>query len=99
MKLLGDDDEGTRFAGLNSKDVADGRRRPVFSTRNEAAKKAGGYAIAERIFLGKSAGQNATLQLSDATCKPRLELRVSPSGEARIVFLDASSKPTREIAG
>lgn len=99
MQLLGVDDEGTHFAGLTFNDVADGIKRPVFSSKDEAANKAGTYAITRRVFLGKSASQNSTLQLLDANGKPRLELQVSPTGQARIVFLDADGKPTKEISG
>lgn len=98
MQLLGVDDDGTHFAGLAFNDVADGMKRPVFSAKDEAANKAGSYAITKRVFLGKSASQNSTLQLLDATGKPRLELRVTPAGEARIVFLDAAGKPIKEIS-
>lgn len=99
MQLLGVDDGGTHFAGLAFNDVADGIKRPVFSAKDEAANKAGSYAITKRVFLGKSANQNSTLQLLDASGKPRLELQVSPGGQAKIVFLDVDGKPTKEISG
>jgi hypothetical protein len=99
MQLLGVDEGGTHFAGLTFNDVADGVRRPVFSDVDKAANEAGDYAITQRVFLGKSASQNSTLQLLDAKGKPRLELSVAPSGEARIVFLDDDGKPVREISG
>ena len=98
MQLLGVDDDGTHFAGLTFNDVADGIERPVFSAKDDADNKAGKFAITKRVFLGKGASQNSTLQLSDANGKPRLELQVAPTGEARIVFLDANGKPTREIS-
>lgn len=99
MQLLGVDDDGSHFAGLTFNDVASGVERPVFSARDEAANKAGSFAITKRVFLGKGPTQNSTLQLLDTNGKPRLELRVSPIGEARIVLLDAAGKPTKEISG
>lgn len=99
MQLLGVDDDGTHFAGLTFNDVVDGTERPVFSSKDDAENEAGNYAITKRVFLGKGPSQNSTLQLLDAKGKPRLELRVSSTGEARIVFLDASGKPTKEISG
>lgn len=99
MQLLGVDDDGTHFAGLSFNDVADGIARPVFSEKDEALGKAGHYAIKRRVFIGKSASQNSMLQLLDASGKPRLELQVTPAGDAKIVFLDADGKATREISG
>lgn len=99
MQLLGVDDDGTHFAGLTFNDVVDGIERPVFSGKDKAANKAGNFAITKRVFLGKGPTRNSTLQLLDANGKPRLELRVSPDGEARIVFLDATGKATKEISG
>ncbi len=99
MQLLGVDDDGTHFAGLTFNDVVDGMERPVFSAKDEAENKAGKFALTKRVFLGKGPSQNSTLQLLDASGKPRLELRVSPTGEARIVFLDAAGNSTKEISG
>ncbi|MFC7300290.1 hypothetical protein [Cognatiluteimonas weifangensis] len=99
MQLLGVDDDGTHFAGLTFNDVADGLERPVFSAKDKAESAAGNHAITKRLFLGKGPSQNSTLQLLDGEGKPRLELRVTPAGEARIVFLDPNGKPTREITG
>lgn len=99
MQLLGVDENGEHFAGITFNDVADGIERPFFSKTDDVENKAGRYAITRRAFFGKALDRNSTLQLLDASGKPRLELRVSPAGEARIVFLDASGKPTREISG
>jgi len=99
IQLLGVDDNGTHFAGLSFNDVVDGLERPVFSEKDEAESELGNYAITRRVFLGKAASQNSTLQLLDANGKPRLELKVTPSGEARIIFLDEAGKPTKEISG
>lgn len=99
MQLLGVDEGGAHFAGLAFNDVADGTIRPIFSDADKAANEAGDHAITQRVFLGKSASRNSTLQLLDARGKPRLELSVAPSGDARIVFLDEAGKPVREISG
>lgn len=99
MQLLGVDENGTHFAGLSFNDVVDGIERPVFSEKDETANKSGNYTITRRVFLGKAASQNSTLQLLDAQGKPRLELKVTPSGEARIIFIDDEGNPTKEISG
>lgn len=99
MQLLGVDEAGKHFAGISFNDVVDGMARPVFSAKDKAESEAGHRAITRRVFLGKAASQNSTLQLQDASGKPRLVLRVTPSGQARIVFLDADGNPTREISG
>lgn len=99
MQLLGVDAGGTHFAGLTFNDVADGIQRPIFSLKDKAENSAGNASITKRVFLGKSGGQNSTLQLLDAKGKPRLELRVAPSGDAKIVFLDETGIPTKEISG
>lgn len=93
MQLLGIDEAGKHFAGLTFNDVPDGLKYPVFS--KEAKQQYG----ARRVYLGKAPSQNSTLQLYDAMGKARLELTVTPSGEAKIVFLDANGKRTREISG
>ncbi len=98
IQLLGVDENGTHFGGLSFNDVADGITRPVFSEKDEAENKSGNYAITRRVFLGKAPTQNSTLQLLDAQGKSRLELKVTPSGEARIIFLDAEGKITKEIS-
>jgi len=95
MQLLGIDEAGTHSAALAFNDVPDGLKYPIFSTDGKPAQE-GGH---RRVYLGKSRSQNSTLQLYDAMGKARLELTVTPSGEANIVFLDATGKRTREISG
>jgi|SRR5574344_1619784 hypothetical protein len=97
MQLLGVDQNGRHFAGLMFNDVADGVVRPVRSEQDEQANAAGDYAITPRVFLGKSGSQNASLLLNDGAGKPRLQLEVTPEGQASVVFLDAAGKEVHRI--
>lgn len=97
MQLLGVDQNGRHFAGLMFNDVADGVVRPVRSEQDEQANAAGDYAITPRVFLGKSGSQNASLVLNDGAGKPRLQLEVTPEGQASVVFLDAAGKEVHRI--
>jgi len=78
--------------------VADGLKRPVFSADDERLAKAGEQAITRRVFLGKSLSRNAMLQLLDAKGNPRLQLQVTPKGEASLAFLDEAGETTRVIS-
>lgn len=98
MQLLGVDEDGKHFAGISFNDVADGMKRPVFSARDEAEMKAGHHAITRRVYLGKAADENSTLQLMDANGKPRITFRVTPAGDARILFLDEQGHTVKEIS-
>lgn len=98
MQLLGVDEAGAHYAGLTFNDVADGLDRPFFSDRDEALHNEGVPAITERVFLGKSDAREAMLTLRDGQGKPRLELMVTPSGDASVRFLDENGKPIREIS-
>lgn len=98
LQLLGVDQGGRAFAGLMFNDVADGVQRPVLSAQDKAANAAGDYAITPRVFLGKSASQNAALLLSDGNGNPRLQLEVTPDGQASVVFLDEAGQAVHRIA-
>ncbi|MEK0265371.1 hypothetical protein QT383_02905 [Stenotrophomonas rhizophila] len=98
MQLLGVDDAGTHYAGLSFNDVADGLSRPFFSERDESLHREGVPAITERVFLGKSDAREAMLTLRDGRGKPRLELVVTPSGDASVRFLDENGEATRELS-
>ena len=50
----------------------------------------------QRLFLGKTDG-NAVLALRDAKGRKRLVLKVEPSGEASIQFLDETGKVVRTV--
>jgi len=52
---------------------------------------------APRMFVGKDVDGTATLALSDAQGRQRLQLAVAPDGTATIAFLDAAGKVVREI--
>lgn len=98
MQLLGVDDAGTHYAGLTFNDVADGLDRPFFSERDESLHRNGIPAITERVFLGKSEARDAMLTLRDGQGKPRLELVVTPAGDAKVRFLDEHGNTTRELS-
>ncbi|MCX2921298.1 hypothetical protein ORK51_14030 [Stenotrophomonas rhizophila] len=98
MQLLGVDEAGTHSAGLTFNDVADGLDRPFFSKRDEALHRNGVPAITERVFLGKSDARDAMLTLRDGQGKPRLELVVTPAGDAKVRFLDENGNATRELS-
>lgn len=97
MQLLGVDAGGKHFAGLTFNDVVDGLDRPVFSNKDEQLSEQGIYPITKRVFLGKKADKNSTLQLFDANGNSRLELKVTPEGNAEIAFLDETGKPLKTI--
>ncbi len=98
MQLLGVDDAGTYYAGLTFNDVADGLDRPFFSERDESLHRNGIPAITERVFLGKSEARDAILTLRDGQGKPRLELVVTPAGDAKVRFLDERGNARRELS-
>lgn len=98
MQLLGVDEQGTHFAGLSFNDVVSGLERPVFSQEDQIAHEAGERAITRRVFLGKTAQQNSTLQLLDAAGNVRMALQVTPEGEAKIVFLKSNGEVSKEIS-
>jgi len=54
---------------------------------------------AERLFVGRDASKNATLNLRDKFGKTRLRLVVDSLGGARIEFLDADGRVTNSMTG
>lgn len=98
LQLLGLDGPDGNIAGLMFNDVADGLKRPIFSADDERLAKAGEEAITRRVFLGRSDARNAMLQLLDAKGNPRLQLQVTPKGEATLAFLDEAGETTRVIS-
>ncbi|WP_193164874.1 hypothetical protein [Microbulbifer hainanensis] len=99
LQLLGVDEGGKHFAGLTFNDVVDGIERPVFSEEDTRLSEQGDYPITKRVFLGKSASKDSVLRLLDGHGKSRLELKVTPEGQAEIVFLDQKGNPSRTISG
>lgn len=53
---------------------------------------------ARRVFVGKNDKQVSVVALSDANGQPRLLLRVTPEGEAKIEFLDADGNVQQTLA-
>ena len=98
IQLLGVDAEGKHFAGLTFNDVVDGLERPVFSEEDTRLSEQGDYPITKRVFLGKSVSQNSVLRLLDGHGKARLELKVTPGGQAEIAFLDEDGNPSKIIS-
>jgi hypothetical protein len=56
-------------------------------------------SAAKRLFIGRDAAKNATLNLRDKFGKSRLRLVVDSLGGARIEFLDDQGKVTNTITG
>jgi hypothetical protein len=56
-----------------------------------------GYYGANRVFLGRNGERESSLDLKDASGKPRLRLKVEPDGQAAIEFLDARGKVQRTL--
>jgi hypothetical protein len=98
MQLLGVDEEGKHYASLSFNDVADGLQRPAFSDRDNQLNNKGEGAITQRVYLGKTQGQNSMLSLLDGKGRPRIELKVTQAGQASIIFLDEKGKPVKTIA-
>ncbi|WP_417067124.1 hypothetical protein [Niveibacterium terrae] len=98
MQLLGVDEEGKHYAALSFNDVADGLTRPVFSDRDNQLNNKGEGAITQRVYLGKTQGQNSMLSLLDGKGRPRIELKVTQAGQASMVFLDENGRAVKTIA-
>ena len=98
LQLLGVDAEGRHFAGMTINDVVDGSKRPVYSEQDAAADKAGERAITKRMYVGKTPSGDSAIQLADANGVPRLAIKVTPTGEAQIIFLDEKGHAQRTIS-
>lgn len=110
LQLIGLDEDGRHFAGMQVNDVPD---RPVLRDIQERKKLAAmpedarkalmkrrqseNYYGARRYYAGKSASDNSVVMLSDAKGEPRLRLMVTPEGRASIEFLDAKGKIQRTL--
>ncbi|MGY0612807.1 MULTISPECIES: hypothetical protein [unclassified Luteimonas] len=53
-----------------------------------AGRRAGNHYGADRLFVGRNGGGDATLVMSDAKGNPRMQLKVAADGGASIDFLD-----------
>ncbi|RTQ84463.1 MULTISPECIES: hypothetical protein [Stenotrophomonas] len=98
LQLLGLDGPRGAVAGLQLNDVADGQLRPMFSAEDERLHAQGVQAITRRVFLGRTQSRNAMLQLLDGAGQPRLQLQVTPKGEATLSFLDEHGDTVRVIS-
>ena len=71
---------------------------PEGPARNEAMQRwmrpGGAPLAAQRVFIGRDRGKNATLALSDPEGKVRARLVVDSLGNAGLEFLDANGKVT-----
>ena len=70
---------------------------PIGSERDAKLKQLlepvnGDPAFAHRVFIGKDANKASLINLSDKRGKPRIQLIVDSTGEAKINFLDSTGK-------
>ena len=100
-----------RWAGLTVKDQPDtpigeiidtveGKRRALPQAQFDAWSRdymARNPMHVERVYVGKNERRESVLRLSDATDKPRLQLRVTADGQASIEFLDAAGAVTGRV--
>ena len=104
--------DGQRAAGLQVWDRSDTQRLSELIERLNAANaladaEARTAAIQaararaepghQRLFVGKDRSRASVINLSDASGKTRLVLKVSAEGEASIEFLDATGKVTSRL--
>ena len=62
-----------------------------------ATRRAENHHGAGRLFVGRNGGGDATLMLSDAGGKPRMQLKVTPDGAASIDFLDEQGEVVGQV--
>jgi len=105
------EDAGQRTAGLNVWDRPETRISELIEKLNAAnaiqdatareaavqAARASSPTGRQRLFAGKTRDRAASIVLSDAEGKPRLNLKVLADGTASIEFLDAQGKVTEKI--
>jgi hypothetical protein len=103
--------DGQRSAGLQVWDRSDqplsdliralnsANQLPAGAERDKAVQAARASALPgpRRVFVGKSTDKAATVSLADGAGKPRLVLKVDPTGNASIDFLDADGKTVQRI--
>src|SRR5690606_41798026 len=61
------------------------------------ARSADTHYGANRLFVGRNMGGDATLVLNDASGNGRMVLKVTPDGEASIQFLDEDGEVVGEL--
>lgn len=67
----------------------------MFWADDERLHAQGVQAITRRVLLGRTQSRNVMLQLLDGAGQPRLQLRVTPKGEATLSFLDGHADIAR----
>ena len=111
VQIMGLDRGGDRvLAGMQISDrptrsiTIDLEEMPTLETMPEeernalmAARRAENHYGADRLFVGRNGGGDATLLLSDAKGNPRMQLKVTPGGAASIDFLDEQGEVTGQV--
>jgi hypothetical protein len=85
---------GDLIRGLNAANAL-----PAGPGRDAAVQAARARAEpgATRVFVGRNRDKSATVSLADSNGKPRLVLKVEPSGATSIEFLDADGKVVQRV--
>jgi hypothetical protein len=104
------DDSGNRRAGLMISDYPtdisgmqfDQKRKamqqmPDGPAKNEERQRLRQYSPKMRMYAGRGRNGDSLVQLADGNGRPRLQLVVDPSGNARIEFLDEKGKVTTQV--
>lgn len=110
VQILGLDRNGRQFAGMQVSDrpdrsiVEDLQELPGIHAmpREERdalmrARSADNHYGANRLFVGRNIGGDATLVLYDASGNGRMVLKVTPDGEASIQFLDEEGEVVGQL--
>ncbi|WP_423163198.1 hypothetical protein [Stenotrophomonas maltophilia] len=67
----------------------------MFWADDERLHAHGVQAITRRVLLGRTQSRNVMFQLLDGAGQPRLQLQVTPKGEATLSFLDGHADIAR----
>lgn len=110
VQILGLDSRGRQLAGMQVSDRPD---RSIVEDLQEMAaldamddeeraalmgeRHAESYYGANRLFVGRNGGGDATLVLNDAGGNPRMVLKVASQGEASIEFLDEAGEVAHRL--
>ncbi|MEN1943344.1 hypothetical protein WCE55_05705 [Luteimonas sp. MJ293] len=111
VQIMGLDRRGRQLAGMQVSDRPDRSIAEDFQEnaqldnlpadeRRELIRErhAESYYGANRLFVGRNGGGDATLVLNDAAGNPRMVLKVAPEGEASIEFLDDAGEVAHRLA-
>jgi hypothetical protein len=110
LQVQDGDDQGHHYADIVGWDRATGEDEliaPLLRKLDNAKTPAQRMAIRQRMrsmakaptrfFLGYDTSDVAQLVLADKSARPRVKLFVSPGGQAKLQFLDASGHVTYEL--